>query len=146
METKVEKHIMRLDDLIANASDAELAEALIDAQDALSFAQSLWNLFADQCLHDDGPNPDYTKMEQIIDALNGELAAAVLLLNSLDGNAEQLLLRNADLLDKYRKEDPAASEVPQVVIAGNRRLAERVKNTKIILAAKNSIPVITKKR
>lgn len=141
---KTDEYIETLDGLYESLCagegiSAKQGEALEIAQDALSFAQALWNLFADQQLHAGGDSPDFSQMENIIDALNGELAAAVLFINSLNIDAESILLKNAELLDKYKEADvngqgPAA--VPQVVIEGNRRLSVRVKNTKIALAAK----------
>lgn len=132
---------------------AVVLEALDAAQDALAFSQALWDLFADQVLHSDGAEPDYAKMENIVDALNGELAAAVLFINSLNIDAEKLLMKNADLLDRYKHEDldgggsgsaAGAAAVPHVIIEGNRRLAKRIKNTKVIFSAQSRTRVLTR--
>lgn len=145
-EIKTEQHMEALgsmENLGEGILDPGDVEALEAAQDALAFSQSLWDLFADQALHNDGDDPNYDKMENIIDAINGELAAAVLFINSLNIDAERALKANADLLEEYRESDKdGASAVPMVVIEGNRRLATRVKNTKVILAAKNRTKLV----
>lgn len=112
----------------------EMEAALERAQDSLAFTQSLWNLFSELQLHQDGASPDYYKMENIIDSINGELGAAVLFLNSLSIDSEAELLRNAELLEVFSKTDTSNS-IPYVIIEGNRRLAARVKNTKKLMEA-----------
>jgi hypothetical protein len=141
-----ERHVALLMDFSENLDISdEGEEALEAAQDAITFTQSLWDLFRDQALHDDGDNPDYSKMENIVDAINGELAAAVLLLTSLNIDAEGILNNNAEALEKIRGETVNAPDnVPQVVIEGNRRLAKRIKNTRVIYNAKRITKLMPK--
>lgn len=134
-----EEYIEELEAIASDTSDPAKLDALEAAQDALAWSQALWDLFSDQHLHRDGDTPDFCKMENLVDALNGELAAAVLFLNSLDISAEEHLRKNASLLaSRQSAGDEAAQAVPKVIIDGNRRLAKRIENTKIVLAAQKT--------
>ena len=135
---KTDIYLSSLEDLAEGGSLTDDQEDAVEhAQDAITFCQSLWSLFGDQALHDDGPDPDFDKMEHLVDALNGEIAAAVLFLcNNADASSQALNI-TADSLEKVRSETVnEADNVPQIVIEGNRRLARRIKNTKVILNAK----------
>ena len=144
-----EEYISTLEDL---SSDLEKGyargeggfqlEALEAAQEALAFGQALWNLFEDQALHTGDKAPDYDMMLNYIDALNGELAAAVLFLVNNKVDATRALNMAADNLEKMETE---SVEIPLVVLKGYRRLAKRVKNTQAILNARNITKLVPSK-
>lgn len=109
------------------AENADVANALDKANDALAFSQSLWNLFKEQgFIALDDNEVDYALMENIIDGLNGELAAACLFL--CEAPEVPKLMR--DISDKLEKQSPDKA-VPMVVAKGYKRIAARIENTKI---------------
>lgn len=96
------------------------------AADALAFIQSLHDMFRSNGMTKN-VEPDLNELENLIDALHGELAACCLFL------AEPSFARVPDMLRiisaKLDKEGPEA--VPLVVIQGFNRLATRVEKTRV---------------
>jgi len=132
-----EQYSLLLEELKEGDISDEQLDALEFALDAMAFGQSLWDLFEDQCLHTPDADFSFDMMENIVDAINGELAAAVMFLTSLDLDVSKALNMNADVLEKLRIDTVSAeANVPDVIIKGNRFLADRVKNTKTILNAR----------
>lgn len=104
-------------------------EALEYAADAVAFAQALHQMFSDTGMTTK-ENPDLDELENLVDALSGELAAACIFL------AEPSFTRVPDMLrvvsDKLALTKD--SGLPKVVILGYSRLAKRIENTRKRLA------------
>ncbi len=143
-----EEHISALEALSERTDlTDEQREALEESKESIAFSQALWDLFRDQALHTDDGSPDYNKMENLVDAINGELAAAVLFLCRSDVDTARALVLTADNLEKMRMETVnEADNVPQVIIEGNRRLAQRIQNTKVILNAQRITRILPEKK
>lgn len=107
--------------------NGDVSQALEKASDALAFGQTLWEVFKLQGFVPlDAVDVDYSLMEHVIDGLNGELAAVCLFLCE-HSEVPKVLRANADSLDAQNPE----GVVPHPVIAGFRRIADRIENTKI---------------
>lgn len=119
-----EKHIQALDSLEPTESISQ--EALDAGADALAFAQSLWDLFGDQGSVNKDSDIDYGKLENLIDGIHGELAAACVFLSEDSFEKVPDMLR---LIAAAVERDPSKS-VPKVVIEGYRRLATRIEATR----------------
>jgi hypothetical protein len=137
-----ERHIEKLQDLVIEPTTVddveyvqEVAEATEAACDSLAFTQALWNLFMDQGLVDYSDKVDYALMENIIDALNGELAAACLFFSEKTFDKVPDMLRV--IADQLEKSGDTAT--PRVVIQGYRRLATRIENTKKNIATAHAV-------
>lgn len=119
--TRYEEHISWLSDLSYTYSDdPDVQDALDEAANALAFAQALHDMFRTNGVRDLSEDPDLDKLENLIDAHLGELAAATLFLGNLDRPDPVVSLRGIA--------DNLASEgtVPTVVTKGFSRLADRV--------------------
>lgn len=119
---------------------SETAEA---AGDAVAFIAALHGLFVDQgVLNDDAPI-DCNVLENLVDAYQGELAAAALLLSEDNFRGMPELLRGTE---KSMPDDE--NVVPVVVKKGFGRLATRIEQTRKmraemaeVLAAQEKNPV-----
>ncbi len=101
-------------------------EAREKALDALAFVESLHQAFKDTGMTT-STEPDLNELENLIDALHGELGAAVLFL------CEPSFARVPDMLRAIGKAMTGmeeASVVPTPVVKGFARLAKRIENTR----------------
>lgn len=120
---------MKYDDVIAQLDKSPSKEALDIASDALAFVQSLHQTFADNGMTSSA-EPDLNELENIIDAIYGELAAACIFLS------EPSFARVPDMLRVVSKKlEGSKDEVPPVVIKGYSRLAKRIENTRLHMQA-----------
>lgn len=129
----MEKEITTEDVLWAlDNTDEPILDGIVDiASDAVSFSQVLWDLFREQGLHADEGLPNFAKMENLVDAINGELIAAVLFLSSIDIDVSEVLDKHADDIKNHEHGDL----VPGTVVEGYRRLGKRIKATKAAMKA-----------
>lgn len=101
-------------------------EALEKGLDALAFVESLHNLFKDTGMTSK-EEPDVDELENLIDALYGELGAAVLFL------CEPSFSRVPDMMrviaQKMEKLEDS-SVVPPTIVKGFVRVAKRIENTR----------------
>lgn len=118
-----DKHIQTLESVDGSE---DIVAAREQACDALAFSQTLWDMYAQHGMVAPGSNVDFAILENLIDALHGELAAMCVFLaeNSFE-QVPKMLRLIADALDK----DPAKS-VPTVIIEGYRRAATRIEATR----------------
>ena len=120
---------MKYDDVIAQLDKSPSKEALDIASDALAFVQSLHQTFADNGMTSSA-EPDLNELENIIDAIYGELAAACIFLS------EPSFARVPDMLRVVSKKlEGSKDAVPPVVIKGYSRLAKRIENTRMHMQA-----------
>jgi len=112
------------------------SEARDIAVDALNFVQSLHQMFKDNGMTSKD-EPDVDELENLIDALHGELGAAVLFL------CEPSFARVPDMLRVISKQTSAMNDgsVPTVIIKGFERLAKRIENTRV--NAQNLVRTVT---
>ena len=98
------------------------------ALDSMAFVQSLHQMFKDNGMTSTD-EPDLDELENLIDALHGELGAAVLFL------CEPSFARVPDMLrvisKQLAKQDAEVVGVPPVVFKGFERLAKRIENTRV---------------
>lgn len=102
----------------------EAAEAALDA---MAFVQSLHQVLKDNGMTDK-EEPDLDELENLVDALHGELGAAVLFL------CEPSFARVPDMLriiSKQLDKSGNKEEVPLVIVKGFDRLAKRIENTRV---------------
>lgn len=97
------------------------------ALDALAFVESLHQLFKDNGMTTK-EEPDVNELENLVDALYGELGAAVLFF------CEPSFTRTPEMLRGIGKnmatlED--AKVVPPTIVKGFSRLAKRIENTRV---------------
>lgn len=108
-------------------------EALEQAASAMSFAQSVNELFRDH-----GAvipeTPDVYLLEQLIDSYMGELAAAVIFLCDDSFQRVPGMLRAISRGLKKQKEDGGADDTPDIVIRGYAKFADRIDNSKVKIA------------
>lgn len=104
-------------------------ETIERALDAIAFVQSLHEMFkANGMTQAEEPNVD--ELENIIDAVNGELGAAVLFL------CEPSFARVPDMMRVIAKQIPSMSpDVPPVIVKGFERVAKRIENTRVNMQA-----------
>ena len=112
---KYEEAIILLDDTPTEA--AELGS------EALAFVMALHKMFKETGMTSKD-EPDLNELENLIDALHGELAAAVLFL------CEPSFARAPDMLRAISKNLSKSEDVPTVVQKGFSRLATRIENTR----------------
>ena len=124
MTGQFEEYVAILESL--EVEDQEKADAVDAAIDCLMFTQALNNLFRDQgaAVAD---VPDCNVLENLVDAYNGELAAACLFLADKAFATAPAMLRN--IADSFK--GLSGSVVPSVVVKGFARLASRVENTRV---------------
>ena len=110
-------------------------EALETAADALAFVQGLHQMFADNGMTTKD-HPDLNELENLVDAIHGELAAACIFLS------EPSFSRAPDMLRAIAtKLQATPDEVPAVVVKGYTRLAKRIENTRVQLQSLAPTPV-----
>lgn len=101
-------------------------EAQEAALGAMAFVESLHQMFVDNGMSK-SDEPDLDELENLIDALHGELGAAVLFL------CDPSFARVPDMLRAVsaQLEKDAEGTVPTVVVKGFARLARRIENTRV---------------
>lgn len=117
---------MTYDDAITQLDRPTASKDALDlAADAMAFVQSLHQTFADNGMTSN-TDPDLNELENIIDAIYGELAAACIFLS------EPSFARVPDMLRVVAKNlEGNKGEVPLVVVKGYERLAKRIENTRV---------------
>jgi hypothetical protein len=122
-----ENYVNLLEDLPKNTiGEGEVTTALETACDCLSFVQALWEVYQLEGAHDGTTPPDIAMMENLFDALQGELAAASLFLSENSFSRVPDMLRSlAEKLEGH--EDDV---VPVVVARGFSRFANRIENVR----------------
>jgi hypothetical protein len=110
-----------IDELSSAKPSAEAAEM---GADALAFVQSLHSMFRDNRMTT-SEQPDLNELENLIDALHGELAAACIFLS------EPSFARVPDMLRVVAKQLDKSQDVPVVVSKGYERLAKRIEATRL---------------
>lgn len=98
-------------------------ETVETACNALSFCGALHQMFVDNGMIVDDAIVDFDEMENLIDALAGELTAACMCLGTFNDTPRMLRTIGENL---KRQNIP---EVPKVVVKGFERLATRVEKT-----------------
>lgn len=102
-------------------------EARDKALDALAFVESLHQLFKDTGMTT-SEEPDVNELENLIDALYGELGAAVLFL------CEPSFSRVPDMLrgigKNMEKLEDSNNVIPPTIVKGFSRIAKRIENTR----------------
>jgi len=120
---------MTHDELVDSlASESPSKEALEHASDAVSFVQTLHNMFSANQMTTSS-EPDLNELENLIDSVYGELAAACIFLS------EQSFARVPDILRvvEQKIEAEGAGIVHPVVTKGYGRLATRIENTRVAM-------------
>lgn len=99
-------------------------EAREKALDAIAFVESLHQMFKDNgmTVKEDA---DVDELENLIDALHGELAASVIFL------CEPVFARVPDMMRVVAKKTAESGDVPVVVSKGFERVAKRIENTRV---------------
>lgn len=122
-ELLFDRYIQELDEKApASALSTEAAES---AADALSFAQSLWDLLQDNGLMVESSTPDFAVMEKAIDLLYGELHSVTMMFSGDEfAKLPQVFDATADAIANA----PNSSVVPNEVIRGYRDFANRLRN------------------
>ena len=114
--------------------DPEAMEnALNTAADCLAFCKSLFDTFQLNGMLDKDASFDPSHMENLIDALVGELSAAVLYLKGQPPGREVIDKLHAISIDIHQHNSLAKEEdrVPHTIKAGFSRLADRIESTKL---------------
>jgi hypothetical protein len=105
----------------------ELSEdCAAEAADALAFVQALHTMFKDNGV-DLPDTPDVSDLENVIDGVIGELAAASIFLSEASFDAVPNMLRTVS--SSFTQND--GEEVPTVITKGFSRLADRIEATKV---------------
>lgn len=99
-------------------------EAREKALDAIAFVESLHQMFKDNGMTTK-EEADVDELENLIDALHGELGAAVLFL------CEDVFARVPDMMRVVAKQTGKDPDVPAVVSKGFERVAKRIENTRV---------------
>lgn len=94
--------------------------------DALAFVQALHKMFQETGMTST-EEPDLNEMENLIDALAAELAAAAIFLS------ESTFARVPDMLRGIAEQVAKDSNTPTVVAKGYSRFATRIENTRVAL-------------
>ena len=122
-----ENYVTLLEDLPQNTSgNGDISTAIETACDCLSFVQALWDVYHLEGAHDGTSAPDISTMENLFDALQGELAAASLFLSENSFSRVPDMLRS--LADKLEGHED--NVVPVVVARGFSRFANRIENVR----------------
>lgn len=122
-----------MDDLESGDPSDETLEA---AMDAMAFVQSLHNMFRDNGVGLE-EEPDCSTLENLIDGVHGELAAACLFLSEKSFEQVPAMLRaisaRFEKLDEAFKDDQGQTgpSVPVVIRKGFSRLADRIEATRV---------------
>jgi hypothetical protein len=102
-------------------------EARDKALDALAFVESLHQLFKDTGMTT-SEEPDVNELENLIDALYGELGAAVLFLCEPSFSRVPDMLRSIG--KSMEKMEDSNNVVPPTIVKGFSRIAKRIENTR----------------
>lgn len=102
-------------------------EAREKATDALAFVESLHQFFRETGMTT-SEEPDLNELENLVDALTGELGAAVLFFCDPSFSRVPEMLRG---LSNRMVKDDTENVVPPVVKKGFARLAKRIENTRV---------------
>src|SRR5688572_23904798 len=116
-----------LDNEIKKVIDSDLCSSEVAnfIEEAVTFSGALWQLLKEHGMVTEGDIPNHAVMEQVIDRIYGELAAACMVLtDNSQTNVVSSLYIIADNLDKLNND-----VVPKQLIAGFRDLAVRLQNT-----------------
>lgn len=120
---KYEDYIEEIEDV----GDQVLGDECISAStDALSFVQALHTMFKDNGVNLSN-DPDVTDLENVIDGVLGELAAACIFLSEPSFNNVPNMLRT--ISSSFLQKD--GEEVPTVITKGFSRLADRIEATRV---------------
>lgn len=107
------------------------ADTMETAAEAMSFVLSLHRMFIDQGARLED-TPDVNILESLIDAYNGELAAACMFFTDPRmANVPDILRGTAATLQEAQED--GEDSVPTVIIKGYERLANRIENTRVQL-------------
>lgn len=118
---------MSLDEMLSELADEEdpSDEVREKAADALAFVASLHQFFVDTGMSTNS-EPDVAELENLVDALHGELAASVLFLCAPSFSRVPDMLRVISTQLEKAQDD----SVPTVIVKGYARLAKRIENTR----------------
>jgi hypothetical protein len=119
------KYETYLEDL--ESGDDVSSDALEAAADSLGFVTSLHSVFKDNG-YDLGEDPDVSSLENILDSMMSELAAASLFLSEDSFQQVPHMLRT---IAKAFANTAGGDEVPTVIINGYNRLADRIEATRV---------------
>ena len=121
---------MNNDDAIEQLTkgDSPSQTALEMGADSLAFVQSLHEMFRENGMTSK-EQPDLNELENLIDAIHGELAAACIFLS------EPSFSRVPDMLRVISKKLEGSNDVPAVVSRGYERLAKRIEATRVNMQA-----------
>ena len=103
------------------------SDALEAAADSLGFVTALHTVFRENG-YDLGEEPDVSSLENILDSMMSELAAASLFLSENSFQQVPTMLRT---IAKAFGETAGGEEVPTVIIDGYNRLADRIEATRV---------------
>ena len=103
------------------------SDALEAAVDCVGFVTSLHTVFKDNG-YDLGEEPDVSTLENILDGMFSELAAASLFLSEDSFQQVPTMLRT---IGKAFANTSGGDEVPSVIIEGYNRLADRIEATRV---------------
>lgn len=124
--TEFEKHMNLLHDVCAKGGN--LSEETADlALDCMAFVRVLHQVFQENGFVLD-EEPDVAKLENLVDALYGELGAAVLFLaaDGLKGSEHMLRKIGPSMIESNQKSGDPNMAIPVPLIHGFARLADRV--------------------
>ena len=100
-------------------------EAREKASEALAFTEALHQLFKDMGMTTKD-EPDVNELENLVDALYGELGASVLFM------CDPVYARVPDMLRVVGKQlEKMGADVPPTIVKGFTRLAKRIENTRV---------------
>lgn len=109
------------------AHETPSSNALEAAVDCVGFVTSLHSVFKDNG-YDLGEEPDVSSLENILDSMFSELAAASLFLSEDSFQQVPTMLRT---IGKAFANTAGGDEVPSVIIEGYNRLADRIEATRV---------------
>jgi hypothetical protein len=124
--SKYETYLEELDSI--TVEDQQHGEALEAATDALAFVQALHTAFSESG-YDLGEEPDTSKLEQVMDIMAGELAAASLFLAEDSFENVPKMLRT--IAKAFEATGKPGEEIPTVIINGYNSLAARIEATRV---------------
>lgn len=126
LEAAEPEQVLLFDQYIQQLDESEIsADAAESAADALSFAQSLWDLLQENGLMVESSTPDFAVMEKAIDLLYGELHSVTMMFSGDEfAKLPQVFDATADAIANA----PNSSVVPNEVIRGYRDFANRLRN------------------
>jgi len=120
-------------DMLSNRACGTETDALDLASDSLAFCKSLFDTFQQNGMLPEDADFDLSYMENLIDALTGELSAAVLYLKG-QPPGRRVVESLRTISDNLREHNRLAKEedrVPHVVEQGYSRLADRIESTAV---------------